>query len=205
MDVALRLAATVILVRPSGDGLQVLLLRRSSESAFMPGAFVFPGGAVDSSDYSGAVDVPVDARMSVEPRDAHALVLAAVRELHEEAGVAIDARELRLFSHWVTPPGEARRFDTYFFIAPAPPGAVGVADSVETHDARWLTPAQALEAAHTGEMLLFFPTIKHLERLATFTSIDALLAFAREKPIVTIRPDRPPTEAVLPRALEGRW
>jgi 8-oxo-dGTP pyrophosphatase MutT (NUDIX family) len=205
MDVASRLAATVILVRPSRDGLQVLLLRRSAKSTFMPGAFVFPGGAVEPTDYALAGDVPVDARMSVEARDARALLRAAVRELHEEAGVTIDMRDLCFFSHWITPPGEVRRFDTYFFVAPAPPGAVGVADSVETHDARWLTPAQALQGARNGEMLLFFPTIKHLERLAAFGSIDALLAFAREKPIVTICPDRPPTQATLPRALEGRW
>lgn len=206
MDVAPRLAATVILVRPSPDGLQVLLLRRSSKSAFMPGAFVFPGGAVDPVDYARApAHATADARMEVEPRDAHALVHAAARELYEEAGVSIEPGELRLFSHWVTPPGEPRRFDTYFFVSQAPPGAVGVADSVETHDARWLTPAQALDAARAGELLLFFPTIKHLERLAAFDNIEALLAFAREKPIVTIRPDRPATEAVLPHALEGRW
>jgi 8-oxo-dGTP pyrophosphatase MutT (NUDIX family) len=205
MDVALRLAATVILVRPAADGLQVLLLRRSAKSAFMPGAFVFPGGAVDASDYALAVDSPADARMEVEPRDAHALVHAAIRELYEEAGVAVNARDLCFFSHWVTPPGEPRRFDTHFFVAQAPPGAVGVADSVETHDARWLQPAEALAAARAGELLLFFPTIKHLERLATFENVDALLAFAREKPIVTIRPDRPATEAELPRELEGRW
>lgn len=206
MDVALRLAATVILVRPSAHGFEVLLLRRSAKSAFMPGAFVFPGGAVDPGDYAHAgLDIAIDARMNIEPRDAHALVAAAVRELHEEAGIELEAGALRLFSHWVTPPGEPRRFDTYFFVAPAPPGAIGVADRVETHDARWIIPAQALDAARSGDLLLVFPTIKHLERLAAFDNVDALLAFAREKPIVTIRPDRPATDAVLPQALEGRW
>jgi 8-oxo-dGTP pyrophosphatase MutT (NUDIX family) len=206
MDVALRLAATVILVRPSPDGLQVLLLRRSAKSAFMPGAFVFPGGAVDPGDYAHEpAQTQVDTRMAAAPRDAHALVRAAVRELFEEAGITVDAGTLRFFSHWVTPPGEPRRFDTYFFVAAAPPDAIGVADSVETHDARWLTPAQALEAARAGALLLFFPTIKHLERLAAFDDLDALLAFAREKPVVTIRPDQPATQAELPGTLEGRW
>jgi len=55
-------------------------------------------------------------------------------------------------------------------------------------------------------MLLVFPTIKHLERLAAFDNVQALLAFTREKPIVTIMPDRGPSEGVaLPRALEGQW
>jgi len=205
MDVALRLAATVILVRPSSEGLQVLLLRRSRKSAFMPGAFVFPGGAVDPADYESDPRTPIDPRIDVAPRDARALVQAAARELYEEAGVAIDTATLQLFSHWVTPPGESRRFDTYFFVAPAAANAVGIADSVETHDARWLTPAAALDGARDGTLLIYFPTIKHLERLAAFDDVGALLAFAREKPIVAIRPDRPPAEAVLPQELEGRW
>ena len=80
----------------------------------------------------------------------------------EEAGITLESRALTFFSHWITPIGISRRFDTYFFVAAAPPGAVGVADSVETHDARWLTPKQALEAHRRGEMHMFFPTIKHL-------------------------------------------
>ena len=173
----------------------------------MPGAFVFPGGAVDATDYErGPVNGWNDRRIDAAPSDAHALVHAAARELHEEAGVIVAPDALTFFSHWITPLGEPRRFNTYFFVAPAPPGAIGVADAVETHDARWLTPAAALDAYERGEMHLVFPTIKHLERLMAFTGIDALLAFAREKPVITIAPDRPPAEGVtLPQALEGRW
>ena len=219
-----RLAATVILVRPAPDSTEVLMLRRSAASPFMPGAFVFPGGAVDVEDYErGAAPGWSDERVAAEfrataplelavdqpaisLRDGHALLHAAARELREEASVEIDPAGLTLFSHWITPAGEPRRFNTHFFIAAAPPGALGIADSVETHDARWLSPQHALEAHRDGEMLLVFPTIKHLERLAAFASIDALLAFAREKPIVTIMPDLPPSAGVqLPQALEGRW
>lgn len=173
----------------------------------MPGAFVFPGGAVDEVDYTrGQAPGWDDARIAAPTRDAHALVHAAVRELAEEASVSIEPSTLTFFSHWITPLGIPRRFDTYFFITPAPPDAIGVADSVETHDAQWLTPRQALDAHRRGDMHMFFPTIKHLERLAAFDTIDALLAFAREKPIVTIMPDGPPSEdLVLSRDLEGRW
>lgn len=183
------------------------MLRRSAKSPFMPGAFVFPGGAVDAIDYErGRVEGWHDARIDAAPDDAHALVRAAARELHEEANVTVAPEALTFFSHWITPEREPRRFNTYFFVAPAPPGAVGVADAVETHDARWLAPKEALDAYARGELYLVFPTIKHLERLTAFTGIDALLAFAREKPVVTIMPDRPPSEGVeLPQALEGRW
>ena len=91
-------------------------------------------------------------------------------------------------------------------MAQAPEGAIGVADTVETHDARWLTATSALDAHRDDNFPLFFPTIKHLERFAPFDGIEALLAFARAKPIVTIQPEGPPAEAIaLPRALEGRW
>lgn len=202
----MRLAATVILVRPSAGGPEVLLLRRSERSAFMPGAFVFPGGAVDASDYEhGPLPGWSDERIVASPRDAHALVRAAARELAEEAGVRLEPEALTFFSHWITPPGDVRRFNTYFFLASAPQGAVGVADSVETHDARWIRPSDALQACRRGEMHLVFPTIKHLERLAAFSGIDALLAFAREKPVLTVAPDRASEGIELPQGLEGRW
>lgn len=183
------------------------MLRRSDASPFMPGLYVFPGGVVDDDDYAqGPVVGWDDARIAAEPRDAHALVRAGARELHEEAGITVDPASLTLFSHWITPTGIPRRFDTYFFIAQAPEGAIGVADAVETHDARWLTAGRALEAYRDGALPLFFPTIKHLERLAPFGGVEALLAFARDKPIVTIQPEGPPSEPIeLPRALEGRW
>lgn len=168
---------------------------------------MFPGGAVDDVDYvHGQAPGWNDGRIAAQSRDASALVHAGVRELAEEAAIAIEPSALTFFSHWITPVAIPRRFDTYFFIAAAPPGAIGVADSVETHEAQWLTPQQALDAHRRGDMHMFFPTIKHLERLAAFDSIDALLAFAREKPIVTIMPDGPPSEHLaLSREVEGRW
>ncbi|MGA7745709.1 MAG: NUDIX hydrolase [Candidatus Aquilonibacter sp.] len=220
----MRLAATVILARPAPGTSEVLMLRRSAASPFMPGAFVFPGGAVDDADYqrgpaegwtderiaaefraTSPQELPVD-QPAVGLRDAHALVHAAVRELQEEASIQVDPAQLTLFSHWITPAGEPRRFNTHFFVAAAPAGALGTADSIETHDAQWLSPQRALDAHRNDEMLLVFPTIKHLERLAAFDSVSALLAFAREKPIVTIMPDLPPSAGVrLPQELEGRW
>jgi 8-oxo-dGTP pyrophosphatase MutT (NUDIX family) len=207
MVAALRLAATVILVRPSPDGPQVLLLRRSDQSPFMPGAFVFPGGTVDEVDYTrGRAPGWDDARGAVPSRDAHALVHAAARELTEEAAITVEPAALTLFSHWITPEVIPRRFDTYFFLAQAPPGAVAVADSVETHDARWFTPLEALTAYRRGDMLMILPTVKHLDRLAAFDRLDALFAFARQKPIVPIMPNWPSdAEPSIAAEHEGRW
>jgi 8-oxo-dGTP pyrophosphatase MutT (NUDIX family) len=219
----MRLAATVILVRDASAGIDVLLLRRSGRSPFAPDAFVFPGGGVDEGDRA-AVPAGWDSkRIAAEFRavappelppsepppsygDATALVGAAVRELREEASITIDAASLHLFSHWITPPDEPRRYNTYFFIARAPAGQLGAADRHETHDEIWIAPGEALARGERGEMHLVYPTIKHLERLTSAASVDAVLDFARSKPIVTIMPDRAPSAGfVMPRSLEGRW
>ena len=63
------------------------------------------------------------------------------------------------------------RFDTWFFVAEAPPGAEATVDGSECVDARWLRPAAALEAHERGELMLVFPTIKHLEALAGMGSV----------------------------------
>ncbi len=117
-----------------------------------------------------------------------------------------DARALAPFSHWITPTSEPRRYDTHFFLAIAPAGQTVSADSVETHDGRWISPAEAL-ARHRGRRLhLVYPTIKHLERLAGFDELEELRDFARGKPILTIEPATTAEGAfTIPSELEGTW
>ncbi len=127
-----RLAATVILLRGETDQLEVLLVRRNPDARFMGGAWVFPGGAVDREEGEG---------------DA-ALRAAAVRELAEEAGIEIDRPDALVpFARWITPAEVRIRFDTWFYLAPAPAGAQPAVDGAEIVDARWYQPAAALEAA----------------------------------------------------------
>ena len=117
-----------------------------------------------------------------------------------------DARKLKLFSHWITPPSEPRRYDTHFFLARAPRAQIALADARETHDGRWMTPQQALAEYRAGTLHLVYPTIKHLERLAAFDDIEALFAFARTKPIVIVTPDISAEHGfALPSELEHRW
>jgi recombination protein RecT len=219
----MRLAATVILARDARSGVEVLMLQRSSRSAFAPRAFVFPGGTVDPSDYVSDLPgwtperltrefratVPAalpSSESAIAPEQARALLRAAVREVREEASIAIEPEALLLFSHWITPPTEPRRYNTHFFVTRAPQQQPGIADSIETHDARWIGAAEALEHHRRGAMHLIYPTIMHLERLRDFHSVDALLDYALRKPILTIMPDRSPAEGfVMPDALEGRW
>jgi 8-oxo-dGTP pyrophosphatase MutT (NUDIX family) len=135
--------------------------------------WVFPGGAVDRAEGEGD----------------QALRAAALRELDEEAGIRLtDPAALVPFSRWITPAEVKTRFDTWFFLAPAPDGAEPVIDGEEAVDSGWFSPQAALDAHRTGEILLVFPTIKTLEQLAPFASVDALFEHARDKEIRPIQP-----------------
>ncbi|WP_372443201.1 NUDIX hydrolase [Actinoplanes teichomyceticus] len=83
-----RPAATVVLLRPSGPGFQVYVLRRRSTMAF-GGVYAFPGGAVDPSDRPRTLRDDWAARLGVPREQARAVVGAAARELFEEAGVVL--------------------------------------------------------------------------------------------------------------------
>jgi 8-oxo-dGTP pyrophosphatase MutT (NUDIX family) len=168
-----RQAASVILLRGGSDALEVLLVKRNPEARFMGGAWVFPGGAVDTGEGEG------DA--------AHRA--AALRELEEEADVVLtEPDELVPFSRWITPEEVRIRFDTHFYLAPAPDGAEPRPDGAETVDARWYEPAGALAAHRDGDLMLVFPTIKHLEQLGGFETADALLGYARGSEVTPVQP-----------------
>jgi 8-oxo-dGTP pyrophosphatase MutT (NUDIX family) len=168
-----RSAATVILLRGGAHALEVLLVKRNPQSPFMGGAWVFPGGAVDRSEGEGQ----------------DALRAAALREVHEEAGIEISGPdELIPFSRWITPAQVKIRFDTWFYLAALPAGATEKVDGREVVDARWCEPLAALAQASAGELLLVFPTIKHLEQLSGFDSAQALLAHARDRDVRPVQP-----------------
>jgi 8-oxo-dGTP pyrophosphatase MutT (NUDIX family) len=165
-----REAASLILLRDSPDGPEVLLVQRNPEQRFMGGAWVFPGGATHAGEDAD-----------------HAAT--AVRELEEEAGIALPADvDLVPFSRWITPEEVKVRFDTWFFAAQAPQGTEATPDGSECVDARWLRPAAALAAHAQDELALVFPTIKHLELLAESASVEETLARAKARPVEPIMP-----------------
>jgi 8-oxo-dGTP pyrophosphatase MutT (NUDIX family) len=169
-----RPAASAILLRDGPDGPEVLLLRRNPESRFMAGAWVFPGGAVQAGDEADGVPGPI---------------AAALRETEEESGLCLAGPdELVPFSRWITPAQVKIRFDTWFFVARAPDGAEVTIDAAEVVDFRWLRPQDALEAGARDEILLVFPTIKHLEQLARFRSVDHAMAEARTRKVLPVEP-----------------
>ena len=163
-----RQSASLVLLRDGERDPELLLVRRNPAARFMGGFWVFPGGAVD-------------------PGEDHRT--AAVRELAEEAGIAnVEPEALVAYSRWITPERIAIRFDTRFFLARAPAGARPRVDGEECVDVRWISPRAALTAYARDELALVFPTLRHLEELAAFRSVDALLEHARGREIVAVLP-----------------
>jgi 8-oxo-dGTP pyrophosphatase MutT (NUDIX family) len=167
-----RPAATVLLLRRGGThserGVEVLMVRRSTEASFMPGVWVFPGGMIEPGE---------------SPAE------GAARELTEETGIELATEtELVAWSRWITPEVVRVRFDTHFFVALAAPHTKPVADGVEVSDAGWFGPQAALDAHAAGELELVFPTIKTLETLLGHDSADAVIEAARVREVEPILP-----------------
>jgi len=161
-------AATVVVLRGGAHALEVLLLQRHPDLSFAGGAWVFPGGRVDPSDFGADPDDLEDAERT-----------AAVRECAEEAGLRLDAASLHRWSHWTPPPRQSKRFSTAFFVAGGGADAeVVTIDEEEIVAHRWCEPDEALSAQASGELVLTPPTFITLCQLAAHRSVDDLLAAA---------------------------
>jgi 8-oxo-dGTP pyrophosphatase MutT (NUDIX family) len=164
-----RASASLILLRDSAEGPEVLLVQRNPEQRFMGGAWVFPGGATAPEDDDERV--------------------TAIRELEEEAGIELDdGHELVRFSRWITPAQVKTRFDTHFFVGEAPADSEPTVDGSECVDWRWVLPQGALDLHRDDELMLVFPTIKHLEQLARFRSVSDVLEHARVSRVLPVEP-----------------
>jgi 8-oxo-dGTP pyrophosphatase MutT (NUDIX family) len=216
--------------------LHVFMLRRNPRSVFGPGAFVFPGGAIDPADSDETATLRV---VGLDDREASARLglasgglrvwIGALREAFEEAGIllaapeatgvvsgapdlerarvrlnagevnftevlsrsglVLDLSEVFLFAHWLTPEGSPRRYDTWFFVAPAPRGQEGSHDDAELVHSEWVRPSDALARYAAGELDLIFPTLRTLRVLESFDTAAELLDDVRR---ANHESDRPP-------------
>jgi glyoxylase-like metal-dependent hydrolase (beta-lactamase superfamily II)/8-oxo-dGTP pyrophosphatase MutT (NUDIX family) len=149
-----RPAATLVILRDTQAGIEVLLTLRPTHLRFMGGAVVFPGGAVESVD--------ADERAT------------ALREAFEEVGFPpVDPDELVHAGQWVTPLGAPIRFDTHFFVIESPQGWVPVPDEREVAGCYWSTPSETLTQLAAGAVAMAPPTVEMLQRLDPFQSVAA--------------------------------
>lgn len=99
-------------------------------------------------------------------------------------GLRVAADRLALFSHWITPPGPPRRFDTRFFLAAMPDLQDSLHDDQETVDSMWVRPAEALASAERGEVQIIFPTARNLEAVGQHPTVAEALQAAWARPAV---------------------
>jgi glyoxylase-like metal-dependent hydrolase (beta-lactamase superfamily II)/8-oxo-dGTP pyrophosphatase MutT (NUDIX family) len=210
-------AATVLLLRDTPQGPEVLMTRRSAKASFAPGAYVFPGGRIEASDAAARA---VATRRPGQSDEQLTQAVAAVRECFEELGVLLarhddgrpvgakdlasmdrstssaialadqcTARGLRLatdqvytLAHWITDRDLPKRFDVPFLVARMPEGQAPSADETEQFEPCWVRPADALARHRAGGFFMIFPTLRTLERLAAYPSVQAVLDACAQRP-----------------------
>ena len=135
---------------------------------------------------------PVDAARAGEIADAHRVALCEHKisflTILADNGLQLVLDALVPYAHWITPEGLPKRFDTWFFLAAAPPDQLGAHDGRESTDSIWVSPREAVEGGETGRFKLPFPTTRNLIRLAKQSDVKAALDDARGMSIVTVMP-----------------
>ncbi|MCR9186994.1 MAG: NUDIX domain-containing protein [Halieaceae bacterium] len=177
-----RPASTVVLLRDGPEGLETLLLKRNKALLFAGGYWVFPGGALEASDWEQAGG-----------DEERATRIAAAREAEEESGLKPAPDAMVLISHWTTPVVEPKRFSTWIYAAPVAAHAQVTIDGSEIHASRWLPVAQAVREHDAGELGVLPPTYITLCDIARYASVEELLRVERSRP----------PQAVFPRFCHG--
>lgn len=107
----------------------------------------------------------------------------------EARGLTLAADRVYVLAHWVTDRDLPRRFDVPFLVARMPEGQEPVADEAEQFEPVWVRPADALQRHAAGQFFIIFPTIRTLERLQHYATVDSVLdACASEQPLWTSCP-----------------
>jgi len=204
-------AASIMLLDRSQAHVRVLVGRRHKAHVFMPDLHVFPGGRRDASDHrlpwAGDMQPAVLERLRTchghrasESR-LRAIALAALRELHEEAGIAIgrkdggnitlpflpDLTNLRYMARAITPPGFPRRFDTHFFALFTDEAGV---DPMDIHDSRELEDLRWIDVNDVSAVRMPDITGIILGDLRASLQSDASLPFGRPVPFYYTRHGR---------------
>jgi 8-oxo-dGTP pyrophosphatase MutT (NUDIX family) len=136
--------------------------------------------------------VLVDAKRAGEIEAAHRADLndrkITFLKVLTDNGMVLALDELVPYAHWITPEGMPKRFDTWFFLAAAPPDQLGAHDGKESTDSIWVSPREALAGGDTRRFKLPFPTTRNLIKLGKQASVKSALDDSRGKCIVTVMP-----------------
>ena len=141
-----------------------------------------PRGSKDLVDAKQAARIAAGYRVALSERKTSFL------KILDETGMVLALDELVPYAHWVTPEGMPKRFDTWFFLAAAPPEQLGAHDGRESTDSLWLSPREAVAGGESGRFKLPFPTTRNLIKLGKQSDVKAALDDARRRPVVTVMP-----------------
>jgi 8-oxo-dGTP pyrophosphatase MutT (NUDIX family) len=141
-----------------------------------------PKGSDRLVDARRAAEIEATHRAALNERKTTFLDVLAQNDLWLALG------ELVPYAHWITPEGMPKRFDTWFFLAAAPPDQLGAHDGRESTDSIWVSPREALQGGESGRFKLPFPTTRNLIRLGKQASVKAVLEDAKGRDIVTVMP-----------------
>jgi 8-oxo-dGTP pyrophosphatase MutT (NUDIX family) len=197
-------ASTVALLRDVDGGVEVCMLRRPGRSSFAAGAFVFPGGAVDTSDGTGdaayvvagvrevleevgiligrGADGGGDGDLAARIGAARSKLLAGgdLVETLTEHGLVIAPERLLYIGHFITPPREGRRYDTRFFALAAMGDQEVRVHAAEAVEGGWHRPESMLGLEFPAIMP---PTRVMCHEFARLGSVDAILTTLGAHPI----------------------
>jgi 8-oxo-dGTP pyrophosphatase MutT (NUDIX family) len=146
-------------------------IRESFEEAGLLLAYTSEGSLLAYDDVNRV-------RFEAYRRPLHAGEVSLV-EICEQEGLKLAVDHIHFVNRFITPPGRARRFDTRFFLAEAPPGQTGAHDAKETVDSTWISPREALAKNDAGDFDLMRVTRMQLEMLSRQESHSNLLRWAR--------------------------
>ena len=136
--------------------------------------------------------VLVDAKRASEIAAAHRTALCEHKtsflRVLADSGMQLALDALIPYAHWITPEGLPKRYDTWFFLAAAPPDQLGAHDGKELTESVWVSPREAIEGGDSGRFKLPFPTLRNLIKLGKQATVQAALDEARGKPVVTVVP-----------------
>lgn len=144
-------------------------------------------GGSASGDFVSFHDKNIRARYAEHRRRLYASEIT-LSDIAREENIVFFPDILVPYAHWITPEFEKMRFDTRFFLAKLPPQQRPVADATELTESLWVTPRKALELHKKKEIMLMPPTLKTIEELSVFESIDQLFAAVAQKEIYPILP-----------------
>ncbi|HZU72077.1 MAG TPA: hypothetical protein VE990_04830 [Acidimicrobiales bacterium] len=175
-------ASQVLGVDEGGLAYWVAAIRESFEEAGVLLAYD-PAGEILSLADPEVEARYVEHRRRVDIGELRLVDLCRAEDLH----LAVD--RIHYFSHWITPEGPPRRYDTRFFVAAAPAEQEPLHDNREAIAKLWVRPHDALERHSRGELDMIFPTIRNLEAIGRFErSADLLAAAAAIESVPTILP-----------------